>query len=162
MPSEDLVIQNAPDADVATRVRGAIATFLEVDELLFKVDANERSLTHRLALHLTPAFPDWDVDCEYNRKGFDQKKIVHALGDEGEPNGTNGSRVFPDIVIHQRTRPAKNLLVIEVKKSTSNESDDADLKKLQLLRDQLGYSRALFLRFVCGAEGPAVERAVWC
>jgi hypothetical protein len=161
MPSEDLVVQNAPDADVAARVRRAVQVLLEVDALLFKVDANERSLTHRLALHLTPVFPDWDVDCEYNRKGFDQKKIIHVLRGEDELNGTNGSRVFPDIVVHRRTKPA-NLLVIEVKKSTSNQTDDADLNKLRLLREQLGYIHALFLRFVCEAETPAVEKAVWC
>ncbi len=161
MPSEDLVIPNAPDANVAARVRGALAVLLEADALLFKVDANERSLTHRLAVHLTPVFPDWDVDCEYNRKGFEQKKIIHQLGGEDDPNTTNGSRVFPDIIVHHRTKP-ENLLVIEVKKSTSNESDDADLHKLQLLRVQLGYTHALFLRLACGAETPAVEKAVWC
>jgi len=161
MPSEDRVNQNAPDADIAARVRAAVGALLEVDALLFRVDANERSLTHRLALHLTAAFPGWDVDCEYNRKGFDQKKIIHELGGEGEPNSTNGSRVFPDIIVHHRTKP-ENLLVIEVKKSTSDRSDDADLHKLQLLRAQLGYTHALFLRLVCGVETPAIEKAVWC
>lgn len=158
---ENLVTESAPDAHVAARVRGAVAALLERDALLFQVDANERSITHRLALHLTPVFPDWDVDCEYNRKGFNQKKIVHALGGGGEPNSTDGSRVFPDIVVHHRTKP-ENLLVIEVKKSTSNQNDDADLHKLQFFRGQLGYTHALFLRFARGSETPAVERAVWC
>ncbi len=160
MPSDELVIKSAPDIEIANKVRGAVAKLVELDALLFTVDANERSLTHRLALHLTPAFSDWDVDCEYNRTGS-EPKVIHVLGCKGEPNDTNGSRVFPDILVHHRTKP-ENLLVIEVKKSTSNRSDDTDIAKLKLLRAELGYSQALFIRFACGAQTPAVERVVWC
>src|SRR5713101_6875714 len=140
MPSDELVIKSAPDIEIANKVRGAVAKLVELDALLFTVDANERSLTHRLALHLTPAFSDWDVDCEYNRTGS-EPKVIHVLGCKGEPNDTNGSRVFPDILVHHRTKP-ENLLVIEVKNSTSNRSDDTDIAKLKLLRAELGYSQA--------------------
>jgi hypothetical protein len=161
MASADLLIQDAPDTEVARCVRQAVATFLECDGLLLITDANERSVAHRLAFHLTGVFPDWDVDCEYNRKGFDLPKVIFLLGQSGEPESANGSRVFPDIVVHRRTKP-ENLLVIEIKKSTSHVSDDADLQKLRLLREQLGYTYALFLRFVSGSKSPDVERAVWC
>ena len=71
-----------------------------------------------------------------------------------------GSRVYPDVIVHHRGKP-ENLLVIEVKKSTSNRSDDADLAKLQALRQQLGYQYALFLRFGSGTAAPTLERIVW-
>jgi hypothetical protein len=63
--------------------------------------------------------------------------------------------------VHHRTKP-ENHLVIEVKKSTSRRNDDEDCKKLRLLREQLGYTHALFLRFACGSKPPVVEKAVWC
>ena len=43
------------------------------------MDANERSLTHKLAEYLQCEFPDWHVDCEYNRHGLDVKRLaIHS------------------------------------------------------------------------------------
>jgi hypothetical protein len=63
-------------------------------------------------------------------------------------------------IVHHRGKP-ENLLVIEVKKSTSKISDEADLTKLQRLRRQLGYQYVLFLRFGCGTATPTLEQVVW-
>jgi hypothetical protein len=147
---------------VAEAVSTAVAELFDREAFLFQVDANERSITHRLALHMTPRFPDWDVDCEYNRDGFDPKMLHGAQATE-DPNETNGSRVYPDIIVHHRGKRGKpeNLLVIEVKKSTSYRSDQADLAKLQALRQQLGYQYALFLRFGSDSTSPTLERVVW-
>jgi len=153
------ILEGAPNGGVAAAVSAAVAVLFDRDAFLFQVDANERSITHRLAVHLAPRFPDWHVDCEYNRDGFDPKMLYWA-GDGDDPSETDGSRVYPDIIVHHRGKP-ENLLVIEVKKSTSNRSDEADLTKLQALRQQLGYQYALFLRFGCGAVTPTLEKVVW-
>lgn len=162
MSPTNAILEGAPDGAVAEAVSIAVAELFEHDAFLFQVDANERSITHRLAVHLTPLLPDWNVDCEYNRDGFDPKMLHGPSGAEG-PNETNGSRVYPDIIVHHRGKRGvlENLLVIEVKKSTSSRSDDADLEKLHTLRQQLGYQYALFLRFDSGTTFPTLERIVW-
>lgn len=160
MSSEDRILQDAPEQSVAAGIRAAVVALFEVDAFLFEVDANERSITRRLAVHLAQCFPDWHVDCEYNRDGFNPKMICPSCGDT-DSTDTNGSRVYPDIVIHHRGRP-ENLVLIEVKKSTSRIADDTDLAKLRTLRSQLLYSHALFLRFSCGTATPCVEQVVWC
>lgn len=50
------LINSAPDRDVAERVQIALSTLLERDRYLLAADANERSLSHRLALYLEPLF----------------------------------------------------------------------------------------------------------
>jgi len=52
---------------VKRKVRAATELLIRKDAHLLKIDVNERSITHRLALHLQDAFKGWDVDCEYNR-----------------------------------------------------------------------------------------------
>lgn len=154
------ILGGAPNGVVAAAVSAAVAELFERDAFLFQVDANERSTTHRFALHLARRFPDWDVDCEYNRDGF-EPKMLHGPGGGEDPNETNGSRVYPDIIVHHRGKP-ENLLVIEVKKSTSNRPDATDLAKLRALRQQLGYKCALFLSFQSGTPAsPALEKVVW-
>lgn len=152
------IVGGAPDVDVAGSVAAAVVALLERDTFLFQADVNERSITHCLALHLAPRFPEWHVDCEYNRDGFDPKMLDWS--GEDEASETDGSRIYPDILVHHRGKP-ENLLVIEVKKSTSSRTDESDLSKLRLLRQQLRYQHALFLRFRCGVVGPVLERVVW-
>ena len=45
-----------------TAVCSALERLIAKDSYLLLVDANERSLTHQLAVHLAKAFPDYDVD----------------------------------------------------------------------------------------------------
>jgi len=84
-PILDMILEGAPYGAVADAVSAALATLFERDTHLFAVDANERSITHRLAVHLAPHFPGWDIDCEYNRGLSLEERIaqqfafVHAL-----------------------------------------------------------------------------------
>jgi hypothetical protein len=83
------------------------------------------------------------------------------MGYSKTSEGTNGSRIFPDIIIHHRGLE-ENLLAIEVKKSTSKVADSTDVSKLRALREQLKYTYALFLRFECNAATPTVQVSwVW-
>lgn len=118
-------------AEVTRRLEHALRAFYERDRYLLAVDANERSISHKIAEHLQPEFVDWNVDCEYNRDGHDPKVLTSLPRDDG-PEGT-GSRVFPDIIVHRRGQagPEGNLLVIEVKKSLDASGIEADRVKLE-------------------------------
>ena len=89
-------------SDVEALVRTGLAS-LRGDELLFRIHANERSITHRLAVHLEAPFAGWNVDCEYSRIGDgpnEYKRLLLPSAENVTHFDMDGSRVFPDIVIH--------------------------------------------------------------
>lgn len=132
-------------AEVEKRLENAICQLYTKDKYLLKVDAAERSITHRLGLYLQDSFKGWDVDCEYNRYGQDPKKIS---SNELKP-GKKKRRVYPDIVIHKRGVEGFNLLVIEAKK-VRNKRKDRDLEKLRGYKLELNYQYAAFLEVYIG------------
>ena len=52
---------------IQQRVHIAVERLELHDAYLLRIDGNERSITHRLAMYLQDEFEGWDVDCEYNR-----------------------------------------------------------------------------------------------
>jgi hypothetical protein len=148
------LLDNAPDREVAMHVATAIERLLREDDYLLKVDANERSISHWLALYLADEFCEWDVDCEFNRDWHDPKRLQlepdHLYSDDDQ-----GTTVYPDIIVHRRGEP-KNLLAIEIKKDSGG-NGDKDLRKLRALRGQLGYTHGLFLRFGTGHHAGVTE-----
>jgi hypothetical protein len=142
-------------------IQRAIDRLLAEDTHLFEVDANERSITHRLAIYLQELLPDWNVDCEYNRN-FDDPKRLDVLTRDGTTmaNDTDATTVFPDIIVHHRNTN-ENHLVIEVKKTTSNRTDQLDLEKLRGFRQQLRYEHALFLKLKAGGDGIGIHTMHW-
>ena len=144
-------------SDVEALVQVALAE-LRSDEMLFRLHANERSITHRLAVYLEQPFDGWDVDCEYSRIGEDPndyKRLLLPTTEQANLFDMNGSRVYPDIVIHHRRQntTSDNLLVIEVKAVWSQVSDEQDFKKLNAFTGQypvdqfVTYRFGLFLKF---------------
>ena len=107
-------------------------------------DVNERSISHRLAVYLEPLFPGWNVDCEYNRD-HDEPKLLDIVPRNVTSDDTQARTVFPDIIVHKRGTN-ENLLVIEMKKTTSQENDKFDLGKLEAFKKQLGYQFAIFIK----------------
>lgn len=101
-------------AEVNTRLEQALSRLMLRDSHLLTVDASERSITHQLAVHLMEQFPGYDIDCEYNRDGFDVKRLELAER-RTRDDDTEAVTVFPDIVVHLRGHNNDNLLVIEVK-----------------------------------------------
>jgi len=148
------------DNHVAEKVSAAIRQLLDEDPHLLRVDASERSISHRLGLHLTSEFPEWDVDCEYNRDHHKIKRLILLEPCSIDASSDCGSPVYPDVIVHKRGT-SENLLVIEVKKSTSNVPDGRDVEKLRAFRKDLGYQYGLFLRLKCGEENCAVEKQEW-
>ncbi|MFT9637505.1 hypothetical protein ACMZ49_09350 [Alcaligenes phenolicus] len=142
-------LQRHPPGEAVAR---ALSELLENDHDLLGIDANERSITFRFAMYLQRHFPDWTVDCEYNRDGTEPKRLGHLeLYPDSEDD--EAKTVFPDVIVHRRgTR--QNHLVLEFKKSTSRVDRRIDLRKLQGYKQQLGYEHALFVEV--GTEGQAI------
>ena len=55
------------EEEIERRVSKALAMLLHKDRYRLNVQVNERSLTHRFGIYLQEVFPEYDVDCEYNR-----------------------------------------------------------------------------------------------
>lgn len=135
---------------VKTRVITSLSEFYKHDHELLTRNASERSITHKLGEHLQKEFPDWHVDCEYNRREGDPKRLVLNFSTI-RADDTDAKTVFPDIIVHQRGIQV-NLLVIEVKKE-DGEEDTHDEEKLRAFgrNPGFGYRYGLFLRL--GPDG---------
>jgi hypothetical protein len=137
--------------DIEERVNRAKAKFLERDRYLLEVNANERSMTHKLAEYLQAEFPEFNVDCEFNRKGNLPKELHINVSSDLSEDDTDAKTVFPDIIVHRRGEPA-NFLVIEAKKSGGN--DRTDRQKLDAFKrdGEYNYQYAILMRFDTGCN----------
>lgn len=126
------------------------------DLYLFEVWINERSLTHRLAVYLEELFPDYHVDCEYNRNinenwEFICKKLPPTILEKiVTTRNTDGVSVFPDIIIHTRWTD-NNYVVIEAKKDTDSRKEEwrnEDILKLRAYKNEFWYKYGYFLEFI--------------
>jgi len=114
------------------------------DAYLLHNDISERAISHRLAVYLTPQFNDFDVDCEYNGNidADNGRKYIYILNARAKALGlrdinggddeTTYRGVYPDIIVHKRGKNGaeNNLLIIEIKKSSSLVNGDWDAEKL--------------------------------
>lgn len=138
--------------DVESLIRGAIELLFAEDDL--SIEVNERTITHRLAVHLEACLRKINnhlsVDCEYNRDGRDPKRLMsisREIARTARPEDliadTQGRTVFPDIVVHKRGRRGPNFLVIEVKRATASAAElTRDHEKLYAYVDEFDYKHA--------------------
>jgi hypothetical protein len=146
------------DRELMEKVTAALKSFFDNDGQLLKLNASERSISHKLAEHLEKEFLDWDVDCEYNRRGERPKTLPRILFSDIKDDDQEAKTIFPDIIVHKRNQP-DNLLVVEVKKSNSRESDDKDRTKLMAFTDPEGdYSYKVGLFIVFDVENQKVDK----
>lgn len=124
--------QEAEADDLRARIVTAIDLVLKNDNLLLENTVNERSVSHKLAEYLQQLFPEWHVDCEYDRDGSAVKQL-EGISECSEDRATD--RVLPDIIIHLRATD-HNLVVIEVK--TKDRGLRCDKKKLELFTSDAG------------------------
>ncbi len=96
------------------KVAAALREFYAREAFLFEHDLGERTLTHRLAVHLERQFADFEVDCDFDRLGPRTLKLPR--GSIVSTDDHLGKSVYPDIVVHQRSVP-NNLLAIEVRRA---------------------------------------------
>jgi len=114
------------------KVVKAVEAFYAREGVLFDKDLGERTLTHRMAVHLEKQFEGWEVDCDYNRLGERLLKLPH--GTIVSTDDELGKSIFPDIVVHRRAVP-ENLLAVEVRKATNHQPIEHDHHKLRGLTD---------------------------
>jgi hypothetical protein len=115
-----------------SRVVDALGEFYAREAHLFEKDLGERTLTHRLAVHVEKQFPGWQVDCDYNRLG--ERTLRLPKGTIISTDDGIGKSVYPDIVVHQREIP-NNLLAIEVRKASNHQPREHEQHKLRALTD---------------------------
>jgi hypothetical protein len=119
---------------VKSKIQKAIEMFIINDEHLISVDASERAITHKLGCYLGEVFRGYDVDCEYNRNGLEQKRLDELRSDVSD------TTVYPDIIAHRRVNNDDNLFIIEARKSrASQDKIKYDRKKLKLYKKELRY-----------------------
>lgn len=145
---------------VRARLIAAYSSLIRHDLHLFEIDANERSITHKLAEYVQLGFPDWNVDCEYNRNGDLPKRLVDEI-DRVRTDDTEGETVYPDIIVHKRGRP-ENLVVIEAKKSSTRGVGN-DECKLRSYKSQHHYQFAYAVVFPVRGDAcqAAAETDLW-
>ena len=114
------------------RVVRALGEFYARETYLLEKDLGERTLTHRLAVHLEKQFEGWDVDCDYDRLG--ERTLRLPKGSIVSTDDHLGKSVYPDIVVHRRAVP-ENLLAVEVRKASNHQPPDHDRHKLRALTD---------------------------
>lgn len=145
-------LKECRDPTVSNAIAEAIGQLFQHCDNQLRIDVNERALAGRLADYIRPYFQDFDVEVEYNRMGEAPKKLAW---DE------NPDYVFPDIIVHEPMTNDRNLLVIEIKKSSNQESKEKDLKKLAAFRAELEYQHALFLRIGVGEHAGTITECEW-
>jgi hypothetical protein len=150
----------APDKDAPIKPLGAaLLDLFARDGLLLQINAHERSVCHHLAVHLERHFPGLNIDCEYNRLRYDIKRIPDFDG----AGRRSMRRVFPDIVVHRRLEHSDNLLIIEMKLTTSRGSDADDLAKLSFYRagENYRYRYAVFIKLLAGSAELGLAQVIW-
>jgi hypothetical protein len=131
--------------EVRARLEAALWRLVEHDRYLLENDLSERCIASRLAMYLQAEFPDYDVDVEYDRHGFEPKRV--GLPDEcGNRRDREGrSRVIPDLIVHRRGAEGPNILVLEMKKTTNPEGRNCDYQRIITFRRQLSYRFAALI-----------------
>ncbi|MFA5412647.1 MAG: hypothetical protein WC350_04860 [Candidatus Micrarchaeia archaeon] len=120
--------------DIKEKVNRAIWLLLKNDLLLFKYEVGEWSISHKLAEYLQSEFPEWHVDCEYNR----DMALVKKFG---------FTNIRPDIIIHLRGT-SENLLVIEIKTAKNPDHEGGDGERIKGMTDMAGRFRYKFGAFI--------------
>lgn len=143
---------------VESALEYSLGQLLRSDGEILAMDVNERSISYRLASYLEPFFQGWNVDCEYNRNHDDPKRLDIRRRNV-QSDDTQATTVFPDIIVHRRGTN-ENFVVIEMKKTSSQESDDYDLEKLNAFKEQLGYQFAIFVKVRTGFN-PGIDSVQW-
>jgi len=129
---------------IKNKIACAINFLRERDNFLAERDLSEWSISHRLAVYLECLFPEYNVDCEYNKR----VDIPSNVSDPKKINLENVRAIRPDIIIHRRGFQNHNLLVIQIKKKKNKRGVDKDKESLKELTKEDGPYRFSYGLFV--------------
>lgn len=142
---------------IESSIENALRALVSRDSYLLKTDLGERCIAHRFAIYLANEFPEWDVDCEYNRNGHRLKEL--PLSDSCRELLRTTDRVVPDVVVHKRGEDGPNLIAIELKIARRT-GEDCDLAKLRGYISVIGYRFGLYVCFRSGNVADHVARTI--
>jgi len=135
-------------------VDSLVDNFIIEEADLFKIGTSgvhEQAISHRLAVMLEGVFPNYHIDCEYNKHSDAVKKCqkiktvcCKCTQCNKENKGGNDIIIKPDIIIHKRNTNKDNLICFEIKKS---EDCNYDIEKLKCLTTEYGYNLGVFINF---------------
>lgn len=141
---------NIPEKWEIGNFKDTLYDFISNESYLLENDTHEQSISAKLAQYLQKIYPNYDVDCEYNRMGEKGEKIpkrlMCLLKNMAPEDG--GKPVKPDIIIHKRGNNP-NFIVIEIKKQHNLQKEDKnfDFEKLKGYTEELGYTYGIYLEF---------------
>ena len=147
--------------EAARLLTRSILALAHHDADLIDLGVSERAVAFRLALYMSRSRlirPPLTIDCEYNRHLRNKKKLnlPPRLRPDEEPEP---SRIYPDILVHQRNSDDHNILVVELKKV--GEPIARDEAKLRAFRTQLGYAHAAHVILGVDATGAVTSEVHW-
>jgi hypothetical protein len=130
--------------DIIKKIKNCVNKLYENDSELLLRDVHELAISCKLAEYLHDEFPDFSVDCEYNRHIDEIKKL-------------KGDKFRPDIVIHKRGTDKKNLVYIEIKieHNTDKTKRNKNISKIKSMTRQDGeykYELGVFIDFYKNKE----------
>src|SRR5437762_5277859 len=137
--------------EVTDKLRSAYCRVIANDAHLLTSDANERSITHRFAIYMEQEFPEFNVDCEFNRKGLNVKRLP-SFGIDPRSAKNEGINLYPDIIVHHRGTE-NNFIAVEAKPSSKDvicrnpQKCKCDRCKLRAYKADLKYRYAFYVIF---------------
>jgi hypothetical protein len=123
--------------EVRKSVEKALRMVAENDQRLLENDLGERCIASRLAMYLQQG-PEHSVDVEYNRDGVVPKMLDLPEDCANHRNEDGQALVVPDVIVHRRGHDGRNILVLELKKTTNpNRRGTRDREGVRAFRTQL-------------------------
>lgn len=133
----------------------ALDHLIRNDSQLLNLKVCERALHFKIAHYMAQSpiiRPPLTLDCEYNRHFSNEKRLQL-------PHRQRLSKVFPDILIHERNSDENNMLVLEIKRPGQRLVHDEN--KLRAFVDQLQYRFAGHIIIGHNRHGVLVREVRW-
>jgi hypothetical protein len=120
---------------IREKIKTCIDRIYKNDSDLFSRENYEVTISCKFAQYLHDEFPEYSVDCEYNRHIDGHKEC-------------EGQRIRPDIVIHKRGKDENNLVYIEIKTDHNRDDRADDINKIKCVTKQNGEYKYILGSFI--------------
>jgi len=162
--------------EIRQKLEDSLQELFKRDITLLDDDVSERAIAHKLAEYLQLRFPLYHVDCEYNRNyqaGGKSPKYIRLLNDSAGKIRNDAKDLsdadlesvstFPDIIVHMRRSNDWNILIIEIKKSSSKIKEEFDIQKLKAFtsdgdENHYNFKCGAFVKIFVGADSHSIPK----